>query len=261
MAFWEHVNKVKVHSDFAKDASPTIEALHGRVDQAKAEAEGALREADLAIADVSDSTVTNTINQVKGMLNQILAHADAALATNDLNAARGEAAHMVEISRLDAWPTATLAVKQAGFTGSVRVQVKDSGGNPIQGALVTALTAPNPSAGITGQNGQVTITDLAAVRVMQVKAYKEGLVYHEVHVTVPTGGRADATITIPGPNPSRSACGLERLHHTVDGGRECPGHVPNDGYGPARPCQHRRGPGLCPQPAAWKGLRPTFGGW
>jgi hypothetical protein len=34
---------------------------------------------------------------------------------------------------------------------------------------------------------------------MQVKAYADGLVYHEVHVTVPTGGRADAEITLPGP--------------------------------------------------------------
>jgi mono/diheme cytochrome c family protein len=201
MAFWEHVNRVKVHSDFAKDASPTIEALHDRASQAKTEVQGALREADLAIVDVSDPTVTNTINQVKGMINQILTHANAALATNDLNAARGEAAQMVEISRLDAWPTASLAVKQAGFTGSVRVQVTDSSGNPISGALVTALTAPEPSAGITDGNGRVTVSDLAAVRVMQVKAYKAGLVYHEVHVTVPAGGRADAAITIPGPNP------------------------------------------------------------
>jgi hypothetical protein len=132
-------------------------------------------------------------------MNEILTHADAALATQDLNAARGEAAKMVEISRLDSWPLASLAVKQAGFTGSVRVQVKDPSGRPIQGALVTALTAPEPSAGITDASGRVTIPDLAAVRVMQVKAYKEGLVYHEVHVTVPTGGRADAEITLPGP--------------------------------------------------------------
>ena len=39
MAFWEHVNWVKVHSDFAKDASPTIEALHGRVSQAYAQSQ------------------------------------------------------------------------------------------------------------------------------------------------------------------------------------------------------------------------------
>jgi hypothetical protein len=200
MAFWEHVNRVKVHSDFAKDASPNIGALHDRVRQARDEANGALREADLAIADISDPTVQATINRVKELEREILTHAEAALATQDLNAARAEAAKMVEISRLDAWPRASLAVKQAGFTGSVRVTVKNSAGNPIQGALVTALTAVNPSAGITDANGRVTLSNLAAVRVMQVKAYKDGLVYHEVHVTVPTGGRANADITLPGPS-------------------------------------------------------------
>jgi mono/diheme cytochrome c family protein len=200
MAFWEHVNRVKVNSDFAKDASPTIAALHERVSMARAEAQGALREADLAVADIPDPTVEATIRQVKGFVNETLIHADAALDTQDLNAARAEAAKMVEISRLDSWPLASLAVKQAGFVGTVRVTVKDSGGRPIQNALVTALTAPEPSAGITDGNGRVTIPDLAAVRVMQVKAYQDGLVYHEVHVTVPTGGRADAEITLPGPS-------------------------------------------------------------
>jgi mono/diheme cytochrome c family protein len=200
MAFWEHVNKVKVHSDFAKDASPNLGALHDRVNQATAEADGALREADLAMADIPDAEVQDTIKKVKGLLNEIMSHAGAALATQDLDAARGHAAEMVEISRLDAWPLATLAVKQAGFTGSVRVQVNNPGGKPLQGALVTALTAPNPSAGITDANGRVTIPDLAAVRVMQIKAYEDGLVYHEVHVTVPSGGRADAAITLPGPS-------------------------------------------------------------
>jgi mono/diheme cytochrome c family protein len=200
MAFWEHVNWVKVHSDFAKDASPNIEALHDRVSQAIEEGNGALQEADLAIADIPNAQAQATIRQVKGHINEILNHANAALATNDLNAARAEAAKMVEISRLDAWPRASQAVKQAGFTGSVAVRVRNQSGAPIQGALVTALTAPNPTAGITDANGQVTLSGLAAVRVMQVKAYADGLVYHEVHVTVPAGGRASADITLPGPS-------------------------------------------------------------
>jgi mono/diheme cytochrome c family protein len=198
LAFWEHVNTVKVKSDFAKDASPNIDALHGYVNQAKTEANGALQEADRAIADIPDSTVRATINQVKGFMNQILSHANAALATNDLNAGHNEAAQMVAISRLDAWPSASLAVKQAGFVGSVRVQVKDQNGRPIQGAFVTALTAPSPSAGMTDSNGRVTISNLAAVRSMQIKAYRDNVVYHEVHVTIPVGGRADAEIVLPG---------------------------------------------------------------
>ncbi len=200
MAFWEHVNWVKVHSDFAKDASPTIDALHDRANKARAEAQGALQEADLAIADIPNQQAQATIREVKGYVNQILQHANAALNTDDLNAARAEAAQMVEISRLDAWPSASLAVKQAGFTGSVQVRVRAPNGNPIAGALVTALTAPSPAAGMTDGNGRVTIDGLAAVRVMQVKAYAAGLVYHEVHVTVPQGGRADVDITLPGPS-------------------------------------------------------------
>jgi hypothetical protein len=205
MAFWEHVNRTKVHSDFAKDASPNIGALHDRVNQAKTEATGSLREADLALADIPDPAAQASIKQVKVFMNEILGHAEAALATQDLDAARSEAAHMVEISRLDSWPLASLAVKQAGFTGSVQVTVKDSSGRPIPGALVTALTAPDPSAGMTDGNGRVTIPDLAAVRVMQVKAYRDGVVYHEVHVTVPTGGRANAEITLPGPSVAGQA--------------------------------------------------------
>ena len=199
MTFWEDVNWVKVHSDFAKDASPTIDALHDRVRQARDRGNSALREADLAIADIPNPQAQATIREVKGFVSEILQHAAAALATTNLDAARSEAAKMVEISRLDAWPRASLAVKQAGFTGSVLVRVKDQGGRPIAGALVTALTAPSPSAGRTDANGQVVVPDLAAVRVMQVKAYSAGLVYHEVTVTVPQGGRAVADITLPGP--------------------------------------------------------------
>ena len=200
MAFWEHVNWVKVHSDFAKDASPNIGALQDRVRQARDRANGALQEADLAIADIPNARAQATIRQVKGYVQQILSHANAALGTQDFDAARAEAARMVEISRLDAWPSASLAVKQAGFVGSVLVRVKRPDGSPLAGALVTALTAPSPAAGRTDGNGQVLITDLAAVRVMQVKAYSDGLVYHEVHVTVPQGGRAVADITLPGPS-------------------------------------------------------------
>jgi hypothetical protein len=200
MAFWEHVNWVKVHSDFAKDASPNIGALQDRVRQARDRANGALQEADLAIADIPNAQAQATLREVKGYMRQILDHANAALSTQDFDAARAEAAEMVAISRLDAWPSASLAVKQAGFVGSVLVRVRRPDGTPLAGALVTALTAPSPSAGRTDGNGQVLIRDLAAVRVMQVKAYSAGLVYHEVHVTVPEGGRAVADITLPGPS-------------------------------------------------------------
>jgi mono/diheme cytochrome c family protein len=218
MAFWEDVNWVKVHSDFAKDATPTIEALHDRVRQARDRGNDALQEADLAIAEIPDQQANATIREVKGYINEILQHADAASNTDSLDAARAEAAKMVEISRLDAWPSASLAVKQAGFTGSVQVRVRDQSGNPIAGALVTALTAPSPAAGITGGDGRVIINDLAAVRVMQVKAYQDGLVYHEVHVTVPTGGRAEADITLPGPSVGGQTPAISNVSLTPSSG-------------------------------------------
>jgi mono/diheme cytochrome c family protein len=199
MAFWEDVNWVKVHSDFAKDAAPDIGALHDRASKARDRANDALQQADLAIADIPDAAAQATIREVKGFMRQILQHANAALATQDYNAAHAEAVSMVSISRLDAWPRASLAVKQAGFTGSVLVRVKNSDGSAFRGALVTALTAPFPTAGRTDSNGQLLLHDLAAVRVMQIKAYADGLVYHEVHVTVPQGGRAVADITLTGP--------------------------------------------------------------
>jgi mono/diheme cytochrome c family protein len=219
MAFWEHVNWVKVHSDFAKDASPDIGALHDRATKAKAEAQGALQEADLAIRDIPNPQAQATIREVKSFMNQILQHANAALATNDFNAARAEAAQMVEISRLDAWPRASLAVKQAGFTGSVLVRVKNQNGSPIAGALVTALTAPSPAAGRTDASGQVLVPDLAAVRVMQIKAYRDGVVYHEVHVTVPQGGRVVADITLPGASVAGQAPSVSNASISPSSGR------------------------------------------
>jgi mono/diheme cytochrome c family protein len=198
IAFWEHVNAVKVHSDYAKDASPDIPSLHGRVAQARDEALAALAEADLTIAEITDPAVQSVINQVKDLMSRIIQHCDTALGTQDWAAGHVEAANMVRISRLDAWPLASLAVKQAGFTGAVRVRVKNQNGQPIPGALVTALTAPSPAAGMTGADGRVTLDGLAAVRLMQVKAYVGGLIYHEVQVQVPTGGRVDAEITLPG---------------------------------------------------------------
>jgi hypothetical protein len=218
MAFWEHVNWVKVHSDFAKDASPNIDALHDRVGQAKDRANGALQEADLAIQDIPNPAAQATIREVKGLMNQILQHANAALGTQNFDDARAEAAEMVAISRLDAWPRASLAVKQAGFTGSVLVRVRDQSGNPISGALVTGLTAPSPAGGRTDGNGQVLVPDLAAVRVMQVKAYAGGLVYHEVHVTVPQGGRAIVDITLPGPSASGQTPAISNVSLTPSSG-------------------------------------------
>ncbi len=198
LAMWEAVNTVKVRSDYAKDASPDINTLHGYAGDAQVAAQTALSEAALTLVDIPNPTVQTTVKEVEAAVNLILGHISAALATNDLNVAHNEAAQMATISRLQAWPLATLAVKEAGFVGSVRVLVTDQSGRPIRGALVYALTAPNPAAGITGSDGRATLYNLAAVRLMLVKAFQSGGIYHEIDVTIPTGGMVAAQITLIG---------------------------------------------------------------
>jgi mono/diheme cytochrome c family protein len=209
MAFWEDVNWVKVHSDFAKDAAPDIGALHDRVSQARDRANDALQEADQAIADIPNAAARATIREVKGFMQQILQHANAALATQDYGAAHAEAASMVSISRLDAWPRASLAVKQAGFTGSVLVRVTRQDGSAFRGALVTALTAPFPAAGQTDANGQLLLQDLAAVRVMP--GWQSG---GQHHFERPVD---------PGPDTKR----LERQPQSFLGTGQCAGYLPH----------------------------------
>ena len=48
--------------------------------------------------------------------------------------------------------------------------------------------------------GTVVLDDVAAVPALQVKAYADGLVYHEVHANIPAGGSFEATIVLPGPS-------------------------------------------------------------
>ena len=49
-------------------------------------------------------------------------------------------------------------------------------------------------------SGRATLTSVAAVPALQVKAYAAGQVYHEVHVNLSPGATADAVIALPGPN-------------------------------------------------------------
>jgi hypothetical protein len=107
---------------------------------------------------------------------------------------------MVRISRLDAWPLATQAVRDAGLVGTVRVRVTNQAGSPIAGAFITVLTSHTPVGVAADGSGRATIVNVAAVPALQVKAYADGLVYHEVHVNLSPGATADASIALPGPS-------------------------------------------------------------
>jgi mono/diheme cytochrome c family protein len=205
---WQHVNDMKVRSDFAKDL-PERQASDdaGRLAILKQYANEALQLGQAAIAqanqarnDIPDAQVRAIIQQVIDHTNAVIGAANSALAQNSFGAAWPHAAEMVRISRLDAWPLATQAVRDAGLVGTVRVRVTDPGGSPIGGAFATVLTAHTPVGVRTDSSGRATIVNVAAVPALQVKAYTGGLVYHEQHVNLSPGATAEARITLPGPN-------------------------------------------------------------
>jgi hypothetical protein len=82
----------------------------------------------------------------------------------------------------------------------VHVRVTNAAGAPISDAFVTVLSAHTPLGARTDGSGRVTIVNVAAVPALQVKAYADGLVYHEVHVNLSPGATADASIALPGPS-------------------------------------------------------------
>jgi hypothetical protein len=208
MAMWQHVNDMKVKCDFAKDLperlagddAGRLAVLKQHATEALQLGQAAIVQANQARADISDEAVRATIGRVIDETNTVVANASSALAQGSFGAAWPYAAEMVRVSRLDAWPLATQAVRDAGLAGRVRVQVTTQSGAPISGAFVTILTAHTPVGVRTDDLGRATISNVAAVPALQVKAYAAGLVYHEVHVNLYSGATADARIALPGPS-------------------------------------------------------------
>jgi mono/diheme cytochrome c family protein len=222
MSTWQHVNDMKVKSDFAKDLperqasddAGRLSLLKQYAGEAIEQGEAALIQANQALNDISDEGVRAIIRQVIDYTNQVIDHGNAALSSNSFSAAWPEAAEMVRICRLDAWPLATQSVRDVGLNGTVRVQVTDPAGNPMNGALVTVLTSHTPVGVSTDSAGRVTIANVAAVPALQVKAYDEGMVYHEVHINLSAGSVADARIALPAPSaggqtPSVAGAGIQ----------------------------------------------------
>jgi mono/diheme cytochrome c family protein len=208
MAMWQQVNDMKVKSDFAKDLPERLAGDDpGRLAILKEHAEDAVQLGQAAITqanqarnDIPDQQVRALIQQVIDHTNAVVAEANVALGLGSFTEAWPHAAEMVRISRLDAWPLATQAVREAGLVGTVQVRVTNQAGTPISGAFVTVLTAHTPVGVQTDATGRVTVVNVAAVPALQVKAYLDGLVYHEVHVNLSPDATAEARIALPGPN-------------------------------------------------------------
>lgn len=124
------------------------------------------------------------IQRVVDETNGVIAQANTALGQRSFGRAWPHAAEMVRLSRLDAWPLATQAIRDAGLVGTVRVRVTNQAGSPIPGAFVTVLTAHTPVGVRADGSGWATVVNVAAVPTLQVKAYAGGLVYHEVHANL-----------------------------------------------------------------------------
>jgi hypothetical protein len=207
-AMWQNVNDMKVSSDFAKDLPERVASDDaGRLGVVKqyagaavAQGQAAIAQANQALNDIPDENVRATIRLVIDQVNAVIGHANAALGQNTYGNAWPQAAEMVRISRIDAWPLATQAVRDAGLVGTVRVRVTNQAGSPISGAFVTVLTAHTPVGVRADSSGRATIVNVAAVPALQVKGYAAGLVYHEVHVNLSPGATADVTVALPGPS-------------------------------------------------------------
>ncbi|MCX6032056.1 MAG: c-type cytochrome [Chloroflexi bacterium] len=208
LAMWQHVNDMKVKSDFAKDLperqaaddAGRLTLLKQYAGEAIGEGQAALAQANQALNEIPAENVKAVIRQTIDATNAVIDQANQARGQGSFAAAWPKAAEMVRLSRLDAWPFATQAVRDAGLAGTVRVSVTDQAGRAIPGAFVTVLTAHTPVGVRTDSAGRATIPNVAAVPALQVKAYAAGLVYHEVHVNLAPGGAADAAIALPGPS-------------------------------------------------------------
>jgi mono/diheme cytochrome c family protein len=208
MAMWQHVDEMKVKSDFAKDLparlAPDDAGRLGILKQHATEAiqqgQAAIAEGSRALNEIPDERIRSAIRQTIDHTNAVIAHGNTALAQGSYSSAWPQAADMVRICRLDALPLATQAVRDAGLAGTVRVRVTNQAGSPIPGAFVTVLTSHTPAGVRTDGSGRATIVNVAAVPALQVKAYADRMIYHEVHVNLSSGTTADVTIALSGPS-------------------------------------------------------------
>jgi len=209
-AMWQNVNDMKVKADYAKDLperqagddAGRLAILKQHTSDALNLGRAAIAQANQARGEIPSQVVRATIDGVISQTNAVIGQAEAALAQGSYVDAWPKVAEMVKICRLDAWPLAPQAIREAGLVGTVQVRVTNGAGSPMAGAFVTVLTAHTPVGVMTDSSGRATIVNVAAVPALQVKAYAAGLVYHEVHVNLSPGGTVGATIALPGPSES-----------------------------------------------------------
>ena len=192
------VDDMKVHSDFAKDATFLgFEGQKDRARQAAAAGRAAIPLAQQAINDIPDDQVRADLSNLINHINVVIGAADQAGATGDPGAFHGFASTMVFESRIYALPLALQALRHANVVGTVSGTITDQAGQPIFGALVTVSAGVTKIGAMTDRSGRFLISGAPAFRAVEVKGYKTDFIYHEEHVSVPRGGRGSVTIRLP----------------------------------------------------------------
>ena len=264
VAMWQSINDMKVKSDFAKDLperqaqddAGRLAILKQHAGEAAGLAQAAVAQGNQAISEIPDEAVRAVLRSAIDQANRVGDLANQAQGKGSFGEAYPLAAEMVKISRLDAWPLATQAVRDAGLTGNVRVQVVNQAGRPIPNAYVTVLTAHTPVGVRTDAAGMATINGVAAVPALQVKAYNDGLVYHEVHVNLAQGATAEARIALPGPSVGGQTPGSGECSDRTGSGRgRWDGHAARHGDRPAGGFEPGGRSDFCAEPGAGASIR------
>ena len=138
-AFWASVNDLKVKSDFTKDLparqaqdeAGRLSILKGYAGEAVGLGQQALTQGNQALGEIAREAVQADLRQALAAVQQIVDQADQALGRENYSEAYQNASAMARSSRIEAWPRATQAVRDAGLTGTVRVRVTNRAGQPI----------------------------------------------------------------------------------------------------------------------------------
>jgi mono/diheme cytochrome c family protein len=206
VAMWSAVNEMKVRADIARDLSQQsgpddaarLRVLKQYASDGIGQARNAVSNGNQALSDISREDVKQIIRAVIDNANRVADLFNQANAQGSYPQAYALIVEAVGVCRLDALPWACQAVRDAGLTGTVRVHVTDQSGAPISAALVTVLSAHPPLGGRTDGSGLATFANVAAIPVLEVKAYQAGMVYHEVNINLSPGAVADVSIVLRG---------------------------------------------------------------
>lgn len=195
------VSDLKTASDYAKDASKSMQDLKTYTGQATTALQAAQAAVQAATASGGGSPeLRATLAQLSQGLAAVAPEVQAAAAATSLDAAAPHTAAMVLASRIELLPLALEVVRLNGETGSVVGTVKDTSGKPVPQAFVTIGGGKIHTGLMTDANGSFSASGIAAFRAVDVKAYKAGSLYVENHAPVTKGGTASVTITLPAEN-------------------------------------------------------------